>query len=361
VKRKPSARSAVKLAIIAVALLLALFPLPARFIERFYTNGIYPLLQALFTPVTNRIPFALVDVLLILLIIGLPAWWIVRLKKAGRGRRWRATARLGFQTLTLAALLYLLFLLLWGFNYERVPLAAKLDFDEQRLSTDGLKQLYRTIVERLNAESIEAHGGDWPDETEWRARLHEAFDKTVTQLGNRRGIAAAAPKKSLLNFYLAAAGIEGFVNPFGYEVVLDKEVLPFEKPFLLAHEWGHLAGFADESEASFVGLLACLQSDAAALRYSGWLALYMHTPWPRSPEGAKEEPPRLAPEIIADLRAINERETRRQNATVSRIQWAVYDRFLKASGVQAGVASYGMLVRLVLGTRFEDGWIPARR
>ena len=345
----------------AVALCLAFFPLPARLIERFYTNGIYPLLQAGLTPVTNLVPFALVDVLLVALIIGLPAWWIVRIKKAGRGRRWRATGRLGFQTLTLAALLYLLFLLLWGFNYERVPLAAKLDFDEQRLSTDALKQLYRAIVERLNAESVEAHGGDWPAEAEWRTHLHRAFDEAVKRLGNRRGISAAVPKKSLLNFYLAAAGIEGFVNPFGYEVILDKEVLPFEKPFLLAHEWGHLAGFADESEASFVGVLACLQSDSPALRYSGWLALYMHTPWPRSAAGAQEEPPRVAPEVIADLRAISERETRRQNATISRIQWAVYDRFLKASGVQAGVASYGMLVRLVLGTRFEDGWVPARR
>lgn len=361
VKRKPSARSGIKLAIIAVALLLAFFSLPARFIERFYTNGIYPLLQAIFTPVTNHIPFAVVDVLLVALIIGLPTWWIIRIKSAGRGRRLRAMAALGFQTLTFAALLYILFLLLWGFNYERVPLAAKVDFDEQRLSTAGLKQLYRTIVERLNTESAEAHSREWPDETEWRAHLHTAFDETVKQLGNRRGIAAAVPKKSLLNFYLAAAGIEGFVNPFGYEVILDKEVLPFEKPFLLAHEWGHLAGFADESEASFVGVLACLQSDSAALRYAGWLALYMHTPWPRSPDGAKEEPPRVAPEIIADLQAISERETRRQNATISRIQWAVYDRFLKASGVQAGVASYGMLVRLVLGTRFEDGWVPARR
>jgi hypothetical protein len=39
----------------------------------------------------------------------------------------------------------------------------------------------------------------------------------------------------------------------------------------------------------------------------------------------------------------------------------MYDRFLKASGVQAGVASYSQLVRLVLGTRFEQGWTPARR
>ena len=72
------------------------------------------------------------------------------------------------------------------------------------------------------------------------------------------------------------------MNPFGYEVIFDSHVLPFEKPFLLAHEWSHLAGFADESEANFIGILACLRSDVPAIRYSGWLNLYFYLP-KRSP------------------------------------------------------------------------------
>src|SRR5262249_11836464 len=191
-------------------------------------------------------------------------------------------------------------------------------------------------------------------EQEWREPLHTTLDDTVRELGNRRGIAPGLPKRSISNFYLAAAGVDGFVNPYGLEVILESSILPVEKPFLLAHEWGHLAGFADESEASFVGLLACLRSDSSAIRYSGWLALFLQLP--DDPNGD----PELAPEVVADLKAIAEREARRRNATVSRVQWALYDRFLKASGVQAGVASYGMVVRLLLGTHFESGWTPAR-
>ena len=76
-----------KIILIVIALALFFFPLPARFVERFYTNGFYAFLQPLLTPVANFVPFAIVDGLLIAVIIGLPAWWIVRLKRAGRGQR----------------------------------------------------------------------------------------------------------------------------------------------------------------------------------------------------------------------------------------------------------------------------------
>jgi Protein of unknown function (DUF3810) len=345
----------IKIILIDMALALFCISLPARFVERFYTNGFYAVLQPWLTSAANLVPFAIVDLLLVTVITGLPAWWVVRIKRAGRGRRWRAAGRLAFDTLALVSVAFITFQILWGFNYERLPLGAKLDFDPQRVSVQTVAELRRNVIEALNREAV-ARQSSWPDEHEWRAQLHLAFNETVGQLGNRRGIAAGRPKRTIMNFYLAAAGIEGFVNPFGLEVVLESSTLPFEKPFLLAHEWGHLAGFADESEANFVGLLACLHSDSSALRYAGWLALYLYLP-----DDPKGDLARLAPEVVADLKAIAEREARRRNATVSRMQWKMYDQFLKASGVEAGVASYGMLVRLVLGTRFEPGWVPARR
>ncbi|MGA9770804.1 MAG: DUF3810 domain-containing protein [Blastocatellia bacterium] len=351
----------VKTVIIIVALVFAVVRFPAHFIERFYSNGIYPLFQTALTPLTNLFPFAVIDVLSIALGVALPAWWITRIARAGRGRLRRTAASLFFHTLVIAAVIFISFQLLWGFNYEREPLVSKLDYDEQRLSVDSLRELTRQTIERLNIEYAEARGGAEPDETVWRRQLHESLNEAVRQLGNRRPIAAAIPKRSLLNFYLAAAGIEGFVSPFGHEVILNREALPFERPFLLAHEWSHLAGFADESEANFVGLLACLQSDAALLRYSGLLALYQYTPALPADEAKQSTPmPRLLPEIREDLKAVSEREARHKSEAVSRAQWAMYDRFLKASGVEAGVASYSQLVRLVLGTRFEDGWTPAR-
>ena len=36
-----------------------------------------------------------------------------------------------------------------------------------------------------------------------------------------------------------------------------------ERPFVIAHEWAHLAGYADESEANFVAWLTCRRADPA--------------------------------------------------------------------------------------------------
>jgi hypothetical protein len=268
----------------------------------------------------------------------------------------RESGRLAFNTLALAAVVFLSFLFLWGFNYQRQPLASRLDYDNQRLTGDALKQFKRLAVERVDAEYAQARTLDWPDEKDWRDLLHESFGETLALLGNARNIAAAKPKTSLFDFYLGSAGIAGLVNPFGLEVVLDGETLFFEKPFTLAHEWAHLAGYANESEASFVGALACIRSRSAALRYSGWLALYQHAPWPD-----ETDPPRPSDAVIADIRAISERVNRRLSATISSAQWKMYDRFLKANRVREGTLSYGLLIDLLVGTRFESEWVPARR
>ena len=363
-----SARAWLKITLVLIALALALFQLPSGFVDRFYSNGIYPHIQSLLTPVANFFPFAIADVLIMTLVIVVPAVCATRLIRAERGKRRRALARLAGKALVAAAIAFLIFELLWGLNYARTPLDAKLDYDEGRLNQEGIKQLKRLSVEQLNAEYNQARAAGWPDDEEWQQSLHNTFNRTVIDLGNGGGIARAIPKRSMLNFYLAASGVEGFINPFGHEVVLDSTVLVFEKPFLLAHEWAHLAGFADESEANFVGALACIRSEVPAIRYSGWLAIYQYTPWPSQPgpgqaqePSRREAPPQPSPEVRADILSIRERVRSHQSGFLSRAQYLIYDGFLRANRVRTGIRSYGRFIRLMTGTRFEPGWVPAQR
>ena len=364
-KRRLTARAAVKIAVVVTAAAAALFPLPAHLVERFYTNGFYSWLQSWLTPLANLLPFALVDVLTIGLVLGLPLWWAVSIRRAGSGRRWHAVGLLALNSVVLAAAIFLSFQLLWGFNYMREPLTYKLEYDEQRITPQTEKEILRRTVEQLNRDFAEAHQSPLLDERELRRGLQPSFDSTVAMLGSGREVAKAIPKKTLLDAYLGATGVDGFTNPFGHEVLLNSDLLAFEKPFTLAHEWAHLAGYADESEANFVALLTCVRSDLSAVRYSGWLALYSYLSAVRRAHsddaGFAEAIPQLAPEVKADLRAMIERTRRRLNPSISRVQGEVYDRYLKANRVEAGIESYGLLVRLVLGTRFDADWVPAQR
>src|SRR5262249_1209241 len=160
------------------AILLAIFPLPSTWIETHYSNGFYPQLQTALTPITNRAPFAVVDLLVAGLVLAVVCWWIARIKKTGRGRRWKRAGGLFFHTLAIAELILLCFQTLWGFNYSREPLTRKLDYDEARLSKEALKNLKRLTAERLNAESGEVHNNPWPSEQEWRNHLLASFDST---------------------------------------------------------------------------------------------------------------------------------------------------------------------------------------
>jgi hypothetical protein len=364
-KRRPSARTVIKIAVLIAAATAALFPLPAGLIERFYSNGLYPWLQSWLTPFANLLPFALIDALLIALVLGLPIWWAVRIRRAGRGRRKRAVAALALNGLVLAGAIFLSFQLLWGFNYMREPLTYKLEYDQQRITPQAELEMIRRTVEQLNLETIDAHSNSWGDSRELRQILEPPFDATLMMMGNSRKVATAIPKKTLLDRYLGATGVDGFTNPFGHEVLLNSDLLAFEKPFTLAHEWAHLAGYADESEANFVAFLTCVRSELPPVRYSGWLALYSYLSSVRrarsNDEGFAASIPALAPEVKADLRAMIERSRKRLSPTLSRAQGEVYDRYLKANRVEAGIESYSLMVRLMLGTRFDDGWVPARR
>jgi hypothetical protein len=332
---------------------------PAAWVEKFYSSGLYPRLSRLVKPMAAFSPVSILDILLVTLAVGLPCWWFWRIRSAGAGKKWAAAGRTAFDTLTLAALLVCGFEVLWGFNYQRLPLSAKLDWEAKRVTPAATLALARANIQLLNGDADRAHAQDVPAPEKWRPELEHSFRQVVAELGGPADFAGVAPRRSLIAPLLAAEGCDGFINPFGYEVILDHEALAFEQPFLLAHEWAHLAGFADESEANFIGLLACLRSDVPVVRYSGRLNLSFYLPR-RSPT-TNEPLPALSPQVVSDINAIHARVGKHYQPVVANLQARVYNQFLKANRVQAGIRSYGLVAQLMVGTRFEANWRPIMR
>ena len=344
---------------IAAAVVAGLSPTPASWVEHSYSRQWYPAWQNVVTPVSSLFGFSLLDLLAIGVVLGLAALWWRGLRRAGTTWRGRTAvvARLTLHTVAVSAALYLVFLAMWGLNYRREPLTAKLDYDAARVSPASLAALAAESVERLNALHAPAHGaGPWPAFEDLPERFAPAFDRVQRRLGARRPAVAGRPKATLLTAYFRRAGIDGMLSPFSLEVLVNGTVLPFERPFLVAHEWSHLAGYANESEASFVGVLICLAGDAQS-RYSAWLHLSSQLVR-HLPQDARERVRAgLADGPRADLRAIAAR-LRAAVPVVRRGASRVYDRYLRANRVAAGVASYGLVVDLLLGTDGTPVWRP---
>ena len=346
--RRLTAADARRLVLVGLALILLVAPLPAGTVEAWYSRGAYAQIQRVLTPITNLTPFAWLDLAGTLAILA----WVGQVRKAvAAGRSWRAWRDVAGGFSAFVAILYLVFLALWGLNYRRVPLEQKVVFDPGRITRESALRVAAEAVRQVNQQEA---GAPEPFDA---AGLRRSFDAAQRLLGARVTAVPGRPKRSLLAWYFRWAAIDGMTDPFFLEIIVNPDVLPIERPFVVAHEWAHLAGYADESEANFVAWLTCLQGDAWQ-RYSGWLTMYVHVTNALSRQDRAAMAATLGPVPRRDLAAIGAR-LQRSAPVVRDTARDVYDRYLKANRVPGGIASYDAVVRLVLGTRFGEGWTPA--
>jgi hypothetical protein len=344
-------RAVVRLGIVALAAAAALVPLPGLAVERWYSGWLYPSLQSHITPLTNRVPIALLDVVAACLIVA-GLWRFARARRTSGFVRAILSAMTGL--VTIIAAVYLVFLFLWGLNYRRVPVEEKLDLDQSRITRDAARQLAHDAVTRVNELHPAAHLVPQAGPT-----LEQAFAAAQRRLGTATDTVIGVPKRSALELYFRWAAIDGMTDPFFLEIILNPDILPIERPFVLAHEWGHLAGYADEDEANLIAWITCLEGNAIS-QYSGWLAIYGHvmSGLPRADRGP------IAAQLSAgprrDLEAIAERYAL-SKPVVRYVARETYDAYLRANRVEEGIASYDAVVRLILGAGPEHGWAPRAR
>jgi hypothetical protein len=336
--------------VVVIALVCAIVPFPADTIERLYSTDWYLRIQGVLTTASNTIPIAWLDIAVACLLIVAIELVVSRARALGPKR---AFTRNLATAVGAAAWLYLLFLALWGLNYRRVPLEQKLDYDQARLTREAAIEFTNIAAAEVNAGYAAAHAPASTTEA-----LQGAFADTQIALGAMRLAVPGVPKRSLLNYYFRRAAIDGMTDPYFLEIIVNPEVLEFERPFVIAHEWAHLAGYANEAEANFLAWLTCVRGTAAE-QYSGWLAAYQHglAAVPRADRAALkplDDGPRQ------DLQAIVARYNRSSPA-VRRAARGVYDEYLKANRIAEGIASYDAVVRLMIGVRYNPRWTPRPR
>jgi hypothetical protein len=346
--------------IILCALGAAFAPVSGETIERVYSTSVYPKIQAIVTSVSNLVPFALFDVLTIIALIVLIT--------AGAGAVWRARAERSFRPvgaallsmLTFAAVAYLVFLGIWGLNYRRVPMTERLVLAADAPSTDQVMKLGLEAIRRLNRLHAEAHRIGWEADPRLDEELVAAYAFVQERLVGTTDAVPGRLKSSIYGPYFRWTTVDGMVDPFALEALANPDLLPFERTFVAAHEWAHLAGFADESEANFVGWLTCIRAGVPA-QYSGWLSLYWQIGVEVPPDDRKRLWDAVGEGPRRDIQAITDRLRRGQWPFLRDASWRVYDGYLRANRVEEGIRSYGQVINLVLRARFEDGWVPVRR
>lgn len=323
----------------AAALVLWLAPIPPSFIERWYSRSAYLIWQHIITTASNFAPVALFD----LIILGAAGVLLLIALKARKARSWRYA---GARLLLVAGIAAIWFQLGWGLNYRRTPIAETMRLPVQG-QTAALLERFATSAAAMTAASADQLDRENPlTPSRVLADLTSGFARAQALAGQPRYARAGRPKRSLFDFYYRWAAVDGITNPFMPETVVVSGLTPAEIYMTVAHEWAHLAGYASEDEANFVGWLTCLEAGGGP-RYNAWL--FALTKAVGAGPAAKRRAwlAQAGPVAARDLAAIRARYERSSPA-VRGAASAAYDQFLKANRVDGGIESYDAVLRLML-------------
>ena len=310
---------------------------PEQTVEKIYFRVLFPRISYAFGGMSDAMPVSWLD---IWILVG-----VALLIYACLRRRWRLL-------LGAVSVLYLWFFWGWGLNYHRPAVGSRLKLDTTSLEKSDFEQFTDTAVQEINrlypvASALTAQSP--LDRNAISTIASSRVDRVVFGIDGIEWRAATRVKRSrLAEFWYKSAGIDGMFNPFGHEPLVIDGPLPFELPFLMAHEIAHVRGIANEGEANLIALLATVTSEDPRFQYSGWLHLWgylRNAPMARLDEGPK-----------ADLRAVRERVLSHHIPIVGNFQTSLLDAHLKANAVPGGIRSYSDFVALAIASqpRWKD-------
>lgn len=309
-------------------------------VEAYYSQIAYPKIAFVFSTVSNIFPFSLDDLFYILLIIALFSLIILLLfhkisyKKAGK---------IIMNTL---ASVYILFYVLWGFNYFREDLNNRLNLNEQTTNADEFILQLKILIENTN-NSFCVY--EELDKNQVDTDIEESYKKLAPVLKLKYPAGKRNDKKITFSSFFAKAGISGYYGPFFNEVHVNSKVLPVEYPFVLAHEKAHQIGVTSEAEANFFAWLVCTLSNSKQLQYSANLNilrffLYQGYRLEEYPEIIKK----LDEKVVNDFQLIRENWMNLRNEKVDKVASKVNDTYLKSNKVEKGIEDYRGVVKFVM-------------
>jgi len=303
--------------------------------------------------VSGIFPFSLGEMLLYAVIL----WFLISLIKTVirciRQRSLRTAATFLCKVLSLSSSLFLIYTANCGIQYSRTSFGEREGLEVHEVSSEELKDLVTYIVEEVTAAEAQ-----WQEEPTQR-QMREETGASMENLGMiYSSLAGSYPlaKPFFLSRLLSVQQVTGIYSPFTVEANYNREAPTYNLPFVMCHELAHLKGYMQEEEANFIAFLACIHSDDAYTKYSGWLSAFVYAG--NALAGAdidtyRELYAQLPERAIEDLQE-NNAFWDRFEGTVSEVHEAMNDSYLKANGQEEGTKSYGQVVDLMV-VWFEEG------
>lgn len=336
--------------ILAIAIKLFSF-FPAQ-VESIYATGLFPQIARTLRFLFGWVPFSIGDVLYT--VAGLYCF-----QKAFRFGKLLVRKQLRRRELVLISqklafvclIVYISFNLLWGLNYNRVPMARQLGLSVSPYSTQNLQAVAKALVDTLN--SFDSTNGELRQELQSKKILFREALQTYEQVRHSYPLLTyqtSSVKPSIFSYAGNYIGFSGYYNPFTGEAQTNTTVPSFVQPFTTCHEIGHQLGYAKENEANFAGFLSCRASSNPAFRYSVYFDMYSYViseMRKRDSLQANSFTSQLHNNVKRDYKEIRAFFQRYENPFGS-VVWQLYANYLRANQQPSGLNSYNEVVAMLV-------------
>jgi hypothetical protein len=310
-------------------------------IENIYSKGVYIIVANIVSFVSRLIPFSLWDITwigsILMLVSGIILVIFRRLK----------IGKFILYLLQTGALIYSLFYLLWGFNYFRPRVEARIGLRSVSNNTELFETVLENIISQTNNNYISPANSD--NQSIDKA-IEESYRINAEEIGIIYPNGYRRPKEITLSELFASSGVSGYFGPFFSEIHVNKVLLHTEFPFVLAHEKAHQFGITSEAEANFYAFVVCTRSSDQRVRYSAYISILQYFLYEAYHlENYKDFVAKIDRKVITDIKEERKNWMKYHNKTIDKIQTTANDAYLKSNRIEDGVKNYNRVVALIMG------------
>ncbi len=283
--------------------------------------------------------------------------------------RWNPVQWLGW-ILACASFLYLFHTAIYGLNYYAGPLASDVRLEVADWTVSDLSAATEFYLNEANAladqvDRDSAGNVQFPSFEELAQQAGEGF-RTLTYEKNYSVFAGSTvPVKKLgWSDLYTSMGISGITIAMTGEAAVNPEIPIVSMPFTMCHEMAHRMSIASEQDANFSAFLACDANSDLNFRYSAYFMAFRYcynALAGTSTSTAQAEASKLKASIGKNLQT--DLDSYSQYLTLldkeaSQMANDANDAYLKSSGEEAGVASYGSVTDLLVSWHIQNYVLP---
>ena len=161
-------------------------------------------------------------------------------------------------------------------------------------------------------------------------------------------------------------GITGVTFGLTGEAAVNPQIPDVTLPFTMIHEMAHRMCIANERDANFTGFLACSVHPDLEFQYSGYFMAYRYcysalasVNHPSAAAAAARVQQGVSQQLQQDMDYYSQFFYSKKNDMATNIADTMNDAYLKTSGDNGGIASYGQVCDLLVSWHIQTVVLPS--